>query len=78
VSLIDPVNGQLLHSVLLVRDFAGGAAKTFSSTEIEAAMGVSLAGDARPRIQFIGSTPLEVQSFLLNSNGVFTEVSGGQ
>lgn len=78
LSVIDPVSGALQTSVMLAQAFPAGAAQTFSSAQIEAALGITLAAGSRPRIQINGLAGLEVQSFLLQAGGAFIEVSGGQ
>ena len=77
VALLDGTTGARGSSVILA-NLAAGAAQTFSSSQIEAALGSPVAAGSRPRIAVSGNTVLEVQSFLTQPGGAFTEVSGGQ
>ena len=77
VALVDGTTGTRGSPVVLV-NLAAGAAQTFSSSQIEAALGSPVAAGSRPRIAVSGNTVLEVQSFLTQPGGAFTEVSGGQ
>lgn len=83
LSLIDSVSGALLNSVMLTQAFPAGAAQIFTSAQIESALGIqitppSLPNILLPRIQINGIAGLEVQNFLSQPNGIFTEISGGQ
>ena len=59
---------------------AAGASKTWTSAQIEAAIGVAPAGTARPRVRLTAPTSgLQAQSFFLtNANGNFSDVTGAQ
>jgi Subtilase family/Putative binding domain, N-terminal len=76
VALVDTA-GVRGNSVVLA-NLPAGAAQTFNSSQIEAALGSPVAAGSRPRIAVSGTTVLEVQSFLTQPGGAFTEVSGGQ
>jgi len=78
VGLVDGVSGLLVSTGTLVPSLLAGAAQTFSSSQVEAALGSVLASGVRPIIQVSGNTTLEVQSFLTQPGGAFTEVSNGQ
>lgn len=78
VALIDGTTGTQGSASTLIASLPAGAAQTFSSIQIEAAMGVAIAPGTRSRILVSGNTVLEVQSFLTQPGGAFTEVSGGQ
>ena len=67
----------------LVASLPGGAAQTFTSNQIESKLGFAIPANSRPRILLFSrngavesGTYLEVQSFMLNPGGAFTEVSG--
>ena len=62
----------------LVASLPKGAARTFSSSEIEALLGTPLSASARPRLRLTAVSPITVQSFLTQPGGAYTEVSGGQ
>lgn len=61
----------------LIASMPAGAAKTFSSAQIESVIGTVAAG-LRPRLLIIGNTVLEVQSFITQPGGGFTIISTGQ
>lgn len=79
VARIDPVTGVVgsagvLHSALPV-----GAAVNVLASQVEAALGKPLVASDRPRIQVNGAeSTLEVQSYLAQPGGGYTEVSGAQ
>ena len=77
MALVDGNTGVQSNAVVIATLPAGGA-QTFTSSQIEAAMGVNVAAGSRPRIAVTGNNVLEVQSFLTQPGGAFTEVSGGQ
>ena len=77
MALVDGNTGVQSNAVVIATLPAGGA-QTFMSSQIEAAMGVNVAAGSRPRIAVTGNNVLEVQSFLTQPGGAFTEVSGGQ
>lgn len=76
VALVDGTTGVVGMPQTLLASLPGGAAQTFNSDQIEAALGIPIASGARPRIQVSGATTLEVQSYLTQPGGAFTEVSG--
>jgi len=78
VALVDGATGVRGNAASLMAALPAGAARTFSSSEIEAAIGSAIAPESRPRLLVSGNTVLEVQSFLTQPGGAFTEVSGGQ
>jgi len=78
VALVDGATGVRGNAASLMAALPAGAARTFSSSDIEAAMGLAVVPDSRPRLLVSGNTVLEVQSFLTQPGGAFTEVSGGQ
>jgi Subtilase family/Viral BACON domain len=77
MALINGNTGVQSNSVVITT-LPAGAAQTFTSSQIESAMGVNIAAGSRPRIAVSGNNVLEVQSFLTQPGGAFTEVSGGQ
>jgi alpha-tubulin suppressor-like RCC1 family protein len=78
VSLLDGTTGQASASAQLMASLAAGAAKTFTAQQVEAALGVTLAASARPRIQVTANVSIEVQSFMSNPGGTVTQLSGAQ
>jgi hypothetical protein len=78
VAYIDPDTGLVGTARTLLASLPAGAARTFSSAQVEAALGVSIAGTVRPMLQITGTSALEVQSFMQQPGGVFNEVSGTQ
>ena len=66
------------YAKTLLASLPVGAARTFSSTQLEAALGLTMAGPVRPMIQVTGTSALEVQSFMQQPGGVFNEFSGVQ
>ncbi|WP_025917407.1 reprolysin-like metallopeptidase [Herminiimonas sp. CN] len=78
VALVDGASGTGGSPGTLVAALPAGAARTFNSSQIESALGTAIAAGSRPRIVVSGSNVLEVQSFLTQPGGAFTEVSGGQ
>jgi hypothetical protein len=80
VALIDPVSGQAGNAATLVASLSPDAALTFSSAQVETALGTPIAASTRPRLLISGNgnNVIEVQSFLVQPGGVFTDVSGGQ
>jgi subtilisin family serine protease len=80
VAMIDGVSGIANSQVTLIPSLPAGAAWTLSSAQFEAALGTSIQLGTRPRIQFSGAggNIIEVQSFLIQPGGAFTNVSGGQ
>lgn len=79
-ALIDPVTGQTGTPATLVASLPPQAALSFSPSQVETALGITIPQGSRPRIIINGDgvTVLEVQSFLIQPGGVFTNVSGGQ
>jgi hypothetical protein len=77
VSLIDGVTGVTGNSFNLVTSLAAGGARTFNSSQIESIIG-SVGPGLRPRLKITGNVQLEVQSFITQPGGAFTNVSGGQ
>ena len=78
VALVDGPTGVQGRAAVLIASLPPGAAQTFNSSQIEAALGSPIAAGSRSRIAVSGSSALEVQSFLTQPGGAFTEVSGGQ
>lgn len=79
VARVDPDTGAVGAEGTLIASLAPGAAQTFSAAQVEAALGTALAADDRPRILVSGpGSLLEVQSFLLQPDGTFANVSSGQ
>ena len=76
VTLIDGDTGSAGASGELTAALPAGAARTFSAQEIEAALGVSVPADARPRMRITATVPIEVQSFQSNPTGVVTQNGG--
>lgn len=77
IALVDGETGALSNASTLIASMPGGAAQTFSSSQIEAVMGTIPAG-SRSRLQISGTSTLEVQSFITQPGGAFTNISGGQ
>lgn len=78
VALIDAATGVAGTAKTLIAALPGGAALTFSASQIEATLGTAVAAGVRPRIQVSGAVALDVQSFLTQPGGAFTEMSDGQ
>ena len=78
VALVDAATGMQGTPGTLIPSLPAGAAQTFSSYQVEAALGAPIAAGLRPRIQVSGNATLEVQSFLSQPGGTITEMSGGQ
>jgi len=73
VAVIDPVSGQVGTSAPLPGGMMNaGAATNFSSTQIEAALGVTLAAALRPRLLFTAATTIQAQHYIINPNGTLT------
>jgi hypothetical protein len=51
---------------------------TFDATQIETALGTTIAAAARPRIRVGATQVVEVQSFMANPGGIMTQLSGAQ
>lgn len=77
VAVVDAATGVTSSYRTLTTSLAAGAAQNFSASQIEAVLGAIAAG-SRPRMAVSGNTVLEVQSFLSQPSGAFTEISGGQ
>ena len=77
VSLIDGTTGVTGNSFTLASSLAAGAAQTFTSSQIESIIGPVGSG-LRPRLRITGNVQLEVQSFITQPGGAFTNVSTGQ
>ena len=73
-------NGVTSHRATLIESLSAGAAKTLDSSQVEAALGTTIPAASRPRIQIVseGAPVIEVQSFMIQPGGAFTEVSGAQ
>ena len=79
VARIDPATGETGQLLNLTDNLAAGGARTFTAAEIEAALGFAISAAERPRLLFASQmTPIEVQSFLLQPGGAFTNISGSQ
>ena len=77
VAVVDQTTG-VAGSSFALGTLAGGAAKTYLASDIEAVTG-ALAASARPRLRVTAPTSsLQVQSFMSSPSGVFTDMSGGQ
>ncbi|HZW25303.1 MAG TPA: hypothetical protein VFF26_07460 [Gallionella sp.] len=76
VSLLDDVTGAASASAVLMSSLPPHAAESFSSSQVEAALGVNIQASARPRIRVSAYVPLEVNSFLLQPNGAYNEFTG--
>ena len=76
VALIDGATGAAGTSRTLIASMPAQAAQTFSSAQIEALIGAVPAG-SRSRLRISSPTPLEVQSFLTQPGGAFTNISSG-
>jgi len=77
-ALVDGITGAAGSAGTLIASLPAGGASTLTSSQVEAALGTTIVSGSRPRIRITGSTVLEVQSFLTQPGGAFTEVSGGQ
>ncbi len=76
VALLDATTGAAGTPSTLVASLAGGGAQTFTSSQIEAALGQAVPATARPRLRLTaGGTALEVQSFMVQPGGGFDEMS---
>jgi len=74
VALIDASTGQTRASGQLASALPANAAVTFSAAQVEAALGVALDAQERPRILVTSpSNDLSVQSFQSNPGGVVTQ-----
>lgn len=78
VALVDGTTGVTGTFKTLTSSLPAGAAQNFSASQIETALGITIPAGSRPRMAVSGNTTLEVQSFLSQPSGAFTEVSGGQ
>lgn len=79
VARIDPATGLIGPSGILESSLPAGAAITYSAAQIEAAIGRPVDANERPRILVSSAgAKLEVQSFLHQPEGAFTEVSTSQ
>ncbi len=79
VARIDPLTGAVGTPGTLHTALPAGAASSYTASQIEAALGRPLASSDRPRIQVSApASTLDVQSFLAQPTGGFTEVSGAQ
>ncbi len=78
VALVDGATGVTGTFKTLTLSLPAGAAQNFSASQIETSLGITIAAGSRPRMAVSGNTTLEVQSFLSQPSGAFTEVSGGQ
>ena len=78
VALIDGPTGVVGPAGTLISSVPPGAAMTFSSGDIENALGTSIPASSRPRIRVGTQQIVEVQSFMSNPGGVITQISGAQ
>jgi len=78
VALVDGITGAVSGARTLIASLPAGGASSFTPSQIEAALGTAIAPGNRPQIRISGNTVLEVQSFLTQPGGAFTEISGGQ
>lgn len=75
-SLIDATTGNVLGTATIVWSLAQSGAITLSSAQIEAALGLAISADQRPRLRVSSATAdLRVQSFLLQPGGAYNEIS---
>lgn len=76
VALIDAATGMTGTTTTLISSMPAGASQTLSASQVEGALGTPVAAGTRLRIQISGANLLEVQSFLIQPGGAFTDVSG--
>jgi hypothetical protein len=75
-SLLDDATGAILGTGNLVTSLAPGAVQTFTASQIQAAVGASLPAGVTPRLRIASNgAALEVQSFLAQAGGWFTNAS---
>jgi hypothetical protein len=75
-SLLDDATGAVLGSGSLVTSLALGAVQTFTAGQIQAAVGASIPAGVTPRLRIASNgAALEVQSFLAQPGGWFTNAS---
>lgn len=78
-TLIDNATGQTLANGVLASSLLAGAVVTYTSSQIEAALNYIVAAGVSTRLRIASSgAPLEVQSYLAQPNGWFTNVSNAQ
>ena len=79
VAKVDPATGVVGTPRNLFASLAAGAAQTVTSTQVEAALGQAIPDTERPRLLIAATgTTLEVQSFLLQPGGAFSQLSSGR
>ena len=79
VAKVDGSTGAVGTARTLVAQLAAGAAQTLTATQVEAALGETMRAQDRPRLLLAAaSSTLEVQSFLLQPGGFFSQVSSGK
>jgi len=77
-AVIDPTTGVIGSAFTIISALPARAAKTMTSTEIEAIIGAIPSG-TRPRIRITApTTGMNVQSFFLQPGGAFTDANGAQ
>lgn len=79
VARIDPVTGLTGTAGMLTASLPAKAAITYTATQVEAALGSPITATERPRILVSGvDSQLDVQTFLLQPGGAFTNHSSGR
>ena len=80
VSLLDEYSGQATATGQLTASLAANGALALRASAVEAALGVTLAAPERPRLLVSSptSSPLQVQSLLVNPSGVYTQLVEAQ
>lgn len=76
VALIDGPTGSVGSPGNLITSLPAGGAMTLTSSQVEAALGTAITSGTRPRLRITGNTSLEVQSYLSDPGGAWTEMSG--
>ena len=78
VALIDGNTGAAGPAGTLTAALPAGAAVTYAASDIEPALGTTIAAGSRPRIRVSAQAAIQVQSFQSNPGGVVTLNSGAQ
>ena len=79
VAKVDAATGLVGAPRILLANLAAGAAQTLTATQVEAALGLAIPANERPRLQIAATgTTLEAQSFLLQPGGAFSQLSTGK
>lgn len=78
-TLIDNATGQTLANGVLASSLLAGAVVTYTSSQIEAALNYTVTTGVTARLRLASNgMPLEVQSYLAQPNGWFTNTSNAQ